>query len=482
MKNTLIFASVLFSTLYSTSTAVAGSSSGPAITIYNQNFAVVRMDLPLELKKGVQQISYDGATAHIETDSVVLRDPTGKVAIDILEQNYEANVMSQALLLSLNEGKSIDFLVNDVKGSHTVSGKIIRGGSGEPIIESEGKLRFGLPGLPLFPTFPNGALLKPTLIWSIESATAAKVNAELAYLTSGMSWEATYNIVSPEKSNELDLIGWITMNNQSGRDFEAAKIKLMAGDVSKIQDNVMVSSRFAGAAMMDAYKKESTVTEKSFDEFHLYTLGRSTTLKDQESKQVEFVHAAKVQSELVYIYDGAATEMQRYQGWDPVSIRQDQSAGSKSQPKVWTMREFKNSKTNQLGIPLPKGKLRFYRRDDDGRLEFTGENVIDHTPKDETVRVYTGNAFDLVGERKRTNYRIDLSANWVDESFEITLKNRKDSDVEIRVPEKLFRWVNWRVTAKSQPFKKVDSQAIEFAVKVPKNSEKVVTYSVHYSW
>ena len=164
-------------------------------------------------------------------------------------------------------------------------------------------------------------------------------------------------------------------------------------------------------------------------------------------------------------------------------MRQDRNYGTQSNPKVWVMREFKNSKENHLGIPLPKGRMRFYQRDDDGRLEFIGENTIDHTPRDETVRVYTGDAFDLVGERRRTDYQIDTTRNWLDEAFEIKVRNRKESgSVEIRVVEHLYRWINWQIAEKSDPFTKTDSQTIEFRVQVPAGQEKVVTYKVHYTW
>ena len=147
------------------------------------------------------------------------------------------------------------------------------------------------------------------------------------------------------------------------------------------------------------------------------------------------------------------------------------------------MREFENSEDNHLGIPLPRGRLRFYRRDDDGQLEFTGENIIDHTPKDEMVRVYTGNAFDLVGERKRTNYNIDNNQDWLDESFEIKLRNRKEKDaVEIRVVENLYRWINWKIVDNSHDFTKTDSQTIEFRVKLEPGEEKTITYTAHYTW
>jgi hypothetical protein len=225
------------------------------------------------------------------------------------------------------------------------------------------------------------------------------------------------------------------------------------------------------------------VSEKAFEEYHLYTLSRATTLHDRETKQVEFLRAEGVQAQRLYVYDGAKIDRNQYRVMSADDLRQNRDYGTQSNPKVWVMREFKNSKENHLGIPLPKGRLRFYQRDDDGRLEFVGENTIDHTPRDETVRVYTGDAFDLVGERRRTEYQIDTAQNWLDEAFEIKVRNRKDSGtVEIRVVEHLYRWTNWQITEKSDPFTRTDSQTIEFRVPVPAGQEKVVTYKVHYTW
>ena len=156
--------------------------------------------------------------------------------------------------------------------------------------------------------------------------------------------------------------------------------------------------------------------------------------------------------------------------------------GVQSNSKIWSMVEFKNSKENHLGMPLPKGRVRFYRRDTDGQLEFTGENLIDHTPSDETIRLYTGNVFDAVGERKRTAYHLDRNGHWMDESFEIKLRNHKKEPMEIRVVEHMYRWNNWEIAKNSDPFNKLDSKTIEFRVKVPPDGEKVVTYTAHYSW
>lgn len=224
------------------------------------------------------------------------------------------------------------------------------------------------------------------------------------------------------------------------------------------------------------------VTERSFDEYHMYTLARATTLHDQETKQVEFIRGTGVASKKLYVYDGASIDWNQYRYWSPENIRGNRDFGTQCNKKVWVMTQFANTEKNGLGIPLPKGKLRFYRRDVDGNLEFTGESLIDHTPKDETIRVYTGNAFDLVGERKRTNYLIDTSKDFLDESFEIRLRNHKKEPVTFTVVERLYRGLNWRITQESHPHKKTEAQRMEYAVTVAPDSEQVVTYTVHYTW
>ena len=489
--------------------AASATAQGPALTIYNQNFAVVRDRISLDLKQGANDVSFVGVTTHLEPDSVVLRDPTGKVQLSILEQNYRADTISQGLMLSLYEGKEIDFLVTNQDGAErTVRGKVIRSGyqpnwaggqrygqqfamqqsamgdwnqgAGSPIVEVAGVLRFSLPGQPQFPALTDDAILKPTLDWRIHASEAQKVDAELSYVTGGMSWEASYNLVAPEKGSTMDLVGWITIDNQSGKVFPNAVIKLMAGDVNKIEPNAQ--GGMAGDYMRAAAQEGAPqVTEKAFDEFHLYSLPLPTTLRDRQQKQVEFVRAMNVKSETLYVYNGAS--LGQYRGYNPEMIRNQPDYGTVCNKKVWVMREFENSKANGLGIALPKGRTRFYRRDDaDGRLEFTGENVIDHTPKDERVRIYTGDAFDIVGERKRTDYQLNDKNDQMEESFEIRVRNRKDTAIEVRIAERLYRWVNWTVIQKSHDFVKTDAQNIEFRVPVPAGGEQVVTYRVRYDW
>jgi hypothetical protein len=224
------------------------------------------------------------------------------------------------------------------------------------------------------------------------------------------------------------------------------------------------------------------VSEQAFDEYHLYTLEHRTTLRDRETKQVEFIRAAGVTTKQIYTYDGVKIDSSRYNGWAWENIRNDHSYGTESNPKIWVMREFRNSDVNHLGMPLPKGRVRFYRRSDDGQIEFTGENVIDHTPHDETVRIYTGNAFDIAGERRRTNYIVEQGKSTATESFEIKLRNHKKEPVEVRVVEHLYRALTWDIASSSSEYKKIDSHTIEFPVTVAPDEEKTISYTAHYTW
>ena len=477
----------------------AADDTAPALTIYNQNFFVAREYLPMDLKSGINHVEFAGIAAHLEPDSVILRDPNGR-ALQILEQNYRNDPISQELLLSFYEGKTIDFLTQRGEKQETVRGKIIRSGYvpsatyanayppptfGQPLIEVDGILRFGLPGQPLFPSLTGDSILKPTLSWLLETNDPGKFDAEISYVSSGMSWQADYNLVISDKSNSkfdvLDMIGWVTMHNQSGKTFDNANIKLLAGDVNKIQAPGTGGAIYAAEAKaMRADAMAPAVQEKSFDEFHLYTLQRPTTLRDQQTKQVEFVRATSIHGQRVYVYDGA--QVAQYGYYNTEQIRNEPNYGTASNSKIWVMEEFKNADTNHLGIALPKGRLRFYRRDTDGHLEFVGENTIDHTPKDETIRVYTGNSFDVVGERKRTNFHVESTQHWMEETFEIRVRNHKKDPVNVRVVEHLYRWTNWKLIEQSQASHKTDAQTIEFPVTIAPDGEAVVTDTVHYSW
>jgi len=475
-----------------------------ALTIYNQSFAVARTSIDLDLHPGINEITTSRVTSMLEPDSVVLRDPTGKRAIHVVEQNYDAAVVSQEWLLEKYEGKTIDFQVNTPQGMQTVAGKIIRAGfnhqagytfdgqymngqQAQPLIEVNGKMQFQLPGLPLFPSATDGLLLKPTLRWQIDVEAAAHFSAELAYITGGLDWDATYNIVAPESSDvtgneKADVLGWVTIHNQSGTEFPQARIKLMAGDVAKIQqaggygkamDRVMLAASAGPTA-------GPQVTQKAFDDFHLYDLNRTVALRDGETKQVQFIDASNVEMRRTYIYDGLGGQIQPIYGGN---VNQNRGYGLDNEnTKVLIVEEIKNGEANHLGMPLPAGRIRLYRRDADGQMEFVGESTINHTPAEDTLKVPTGGAFDVKGSRRQTEFHVDFNRREIDEDFEIKLTNQKQQPVTVKVIEHMYRGDNWQITNKSSDFTKRDSQTIEFPVQVSAKSEASFTYTVHYTW
>src|SRR5437867_8922973 len=300
-------------------------ASQPALTIYNQNFAVVRDTVPVELKQGVNNVRFTETTAHLEPDSVILRDPAGKTNLQILEQNYRNDPVSQELLLSLFEGKTIDFLVVEPNKPNTiVHGKIVR--SGYARHSQEAMQRYG--------------------------QRYAMAQSAMAYQSGGMSQP------------------------------------VMAGDVSKIQPTEVAgyarNEELAVSAAMPA-----PVSEKAFEDYHLYTLARPATLRDRETKQVEFIRANGVKSERIYVYDGLKIDWNQWRGYRMENLRNNQDLGTEMETKVAVMREFKNSEANHLGMPLPKGRVRFYKQDDDKQLEFTGENLIaPHSERRNTTRLH----------------------------------------------------------------------------------------------
>lgn len=471
MKKHLLFPFVLASFM----------SAESGLTIYNQGVAVIRETVPLDLKVGKTSISFARATAQVQPDSVVLRDPAGKVSFSVLEQGYRNDPVSQSLLLQHFEGKTIQFQKSNQAGeTFTVPGKIIRSGhvaggrSQMPIIEVGGQLQFSLPGLPLFPALGDDSILRPTLNWQIGSAEAAQFDAQLSYLSNGLSWNATYNIVAPEKGERVTINGWVTLSNHSGTMFRDAKVKLVAGNVNVQQPPVsrramMMKSEADPFAMGDA-----RVREKSFDDFHLYTLPRPLDLRDRETKQVEFLSSAKVQAQKKYLY---APFRQRFHGrWNRNPL--DSEFGR----DVLTYWEFENSEKNGLGVPFPEGKMRFYRNDEaDGNLEFVGENIIKHTPKNELISVQTGTAFDLIGDRKIRNFDAKtLGPNRIRETVEITLTNRSQSQKTITVREPLWRWSNWKIEKPSHDFTQIDSNTVEFKVTVPADSQNSLAYTALY--
>ncbi|HEX6772323.1 MAG TPA: hypothetical protein VF126_09880 [Acidobacteriaceae bacterium] len=478
----LVFALAAFST------AIAQQPAAPvSLTIYNQNFAVARTSVDLTLKPGTNEITTTQVTSQLEPDSVVLRDPTGKHDFSVVEQNYDAAIVNQDWLLQKYEGQTIDFQTNTYVDDKThrwvpifTQGKILR--ASPPLIEVDGKMQFQLPGTPLFPAGTDGLLLKPTLRWQIAADRAASFPAELSYVTTGFTWSATYNLVANagtggSASEPMDLVGWITMQNNSGVDFPSAAIKLIAGNVQKIQNTAMAAMGGVAAPMMKA--QSVAVTQENFDDFHLYDLNRTTSLHNGETKQVEFLTANAVPVGRRYEFEPSAAFAPYYAIG---SAYTESTYGLGGNTRVVVVNEFTNSLANHLGIPLPAGRLRLYRRDKSGAVQFAGEADIEHTPRNEKIRFVTGDAFDITGKRIQTNFHINTNGRFMDESFSIEVKNQKDQPVTVHLIEHLYRAANWQITEKSMDYTKRDSSSIDFPVQLRPESSTTVTYTVHYTW
>jgi hypothetical protein len=478
------------------------TTSPTQLTVYNQDFAVARTMVPLDLHAGVNEVLTTNVTRELEPDSVVLRDPSGHNLVHVAEQNYDAAVVDQRWLMEKYEGKTIDFeiqgpqVVETATGEQhtipprTIQGRIIRGGDlmagTQPLVEVDGKMQFQMPGVPLFPATTDGLLLKPTLRWQIETEKASRFPAELDYITHGMNWQATYNVMVPETTDttaaeSAEIVGWVTIENKTGTDFPQATIQLMAGDVAKIQDLRGRLQMNQTVAIQAGYARNMSpeVTQKAFDDFHLYDLHRTVSLSNGETKQVQFLDVSNVKVQRSYEFEGNNAVTQafypEYHNDQPVFERSGNT-------RVAILQEIKNSPSNHLGMPLPAGRLRLYRRDTGGQLQFVGENMISHTAAEQTVKIVSGNAFDLTAARRQTDFKVDNMRRFMDESFEIKLDNQKAQQVTIHAVEHMGRGENWKVTAKSGDFIKRDSSTIDFPVLVPAKGETVLTYTVHYTW
>jgi hypothetical protein len=475
----LTFVLVTTTTLAAGTAAVATEGEGIALTIYNQNFGVVREKRNVDVKEKMGTIQFTDVASQIDGTSVQFKSITDPQAT-VLEQNYEFDLVSADKLLEKYIDKQITVLTKD--GSR-YSGSLQSFDANQLVIRQEGE-KGGIVMVQRgdnvkdiqFDALPEGLITKPTLVWKLATEKMGQQLIEVAYQTAGINWQADYNAILNPNDTKLDLGGWVTINNQSGATYKDAKLKLIAGDVRRVQPQV--ETGFMYRAMGMAKAAAPGFEEKAFFEYHLYTLGRPATVAQNQTKQIELLKAADVPVKKVFLYDGAP--QYRFYG----GLNNDASYGSEdSNKKVNVVVEVKNSKENNLGMPLPKGKMRLYKRDEaDGSLEFIGEDEIDHTPKDETIKLHIGDAFDIVGERKRTDFHVDASSHVITESFEIRVRNHKTEPVDVLVKETLYRWNNWEITESNQKWTKYDANTIHFPVKVDKDGEQVITYTVRYTW
>ncbi len=454
-------------------TLAAPPEPGVALTVYNNDFAVVRETRKMQLPAAQSTVQFVDVAKQIDPTSVhfeSLTDPTGTT---VIEQNYEYDLVSADKLLDKYIDRRIAVMTED--GSR-YAGTLLSFDGRQIVLQGADQLYMvqrpnNVKNIE-FGKLPEGLLTRPTLVWQVATNRPGEHVAQVTYQTSGLSWSADYNVVLNEDDTEMNLSGWVTLNNQSGGAYRDARVKLIAGDVRKVQPER--PKRFARAVALDKARggaPEAGFAEQSFFEYHLYTLGRTTTINENQVKQIELLTAADVPVTKRYVFEpGGRYWHRRY--------------GEKDEYKVNIFIELKNDEQSNLGMPLPKGKVRVYKASPapPGRmadLEFVGEDRIDHTPRDEEVRLYIGDAFDLVGEKKIVDQK--QANHWRQQKIEITLRNHKDQNATVRVREHLG-YGNWEISDNSHPFTKDDAKTIEFDVPVPTRGESTLTYTVDYRW
>jgi len=448
-----------------------------AVTVYNQDFGVVKDTREFQTPNGTGLLTFTDVAARIDPTSVQITNP-GNPNFTVREQNYENNLVSGEKLLEKMIDKPITALLEDGK---SFTGQLLSAESGALTLQTADGVkiidrneRFSQIVLP---ALPDGLLLKPTLVWQVANGMGKQEKIQVTYQTAGMNWTASYNVLVRPEKKLLDINGWVTMINGSGSRYPDAHLKLVAGEVHKVKPEENLARPMmmkARGEMMDMAAAPAGFQERAFAEYHLYDLGRTTTLEDNETKQIELFDVRDISYVTEYLFE----DSQMY------PIYEDQYGGppttgeDKGQP-LKVVATIENKKENKLGIPLPAGQVRIYQEDTQKADHLIGQDSIEHTPKDEKVRLTIGRAFDVVGGKKRVSMnRIDN--NTFTQDIVIRIRNHKAGPVSIVVRDLFLPYMNWTIEQSSETYRKTDYRTVEFKFNLSGNSEKQIKYRVRY--
>lgn len=428
-----------------------------AVTVYNANLGVIKDHRKIELKSGLSNISVTDVAQFIDPTSVHI-----KLNGEVIEQNYQYDLVSLDKIVQKYIDKDVQ-LISET--SELIEGKLLAAASGQIVLQKKDGGLVMLPNLIKYRfsvgSLPEGLITKPTLVWLVNSKSSGRQDVEISYQTSGMSWHAEYVAVLNSTDTKLDLNSWVSVDNNSGTTFKNAKLKLVAGDLNLVKDMNIRGGRMDGMYMEKSVSQEQ-FGEKEFFEYHIYDLKRPTTLANNETKQISLFEASNVGAVKKYFYKSGSSNY-----YNP-----------SSPGKVNVVVEFENKEENNLGVPMPKGKVRVYKSDGES-IEFVGEDLVDHTPKKEKIKLKIGDAFDIVVNEVQTeNKRITDRVS--EQAYDITLKNRKKENIVVEVERALGLY--WEVLSSSINFEKKDSQNITFKVPVKADSETVLKFRVRYSY
>ena len=429
------------------------------VTIYNGNLGLVKDTREAKLDAGTLEVQFADVAALIDPTSVHLKSLTDPTALRILEQNYEYDLLTSAKLLEKYVGKKVRLYQSN--GAYQEATLLSTNG---PIFEINGQIHMGHSGQVVLPALPENLVSKPTLVWLLRNAKGAAQRVEASYLTGGISWKADYVMVINAADSRSDLTGWVTIDNKSGTTYSNAALKLVAGDINRASDRRREGRLMevaAKAASVD--NAERDFKSEGFFEYHLYTLDGRTTVKDNQTKQLALMSAADVPVDKHFIYHGAA-EYYRTQYGVPMSNQ-----------KVGVYLELKNSRDNRLGAPIPKGRVRVYKADTSGSHQLIGEDWIDHTPKDEKIKIKMGDAFDVVGQRTQKDWK-KIAANLYEVEWEISLRNHKKEAITVEVVEPMPG--DWEILRASHPHEKIQAFTAQWKIPVPTEGEAKLAYRV----
>ena len=435
------------------------------VTIYNSNIGLVKDTRLIEFKPGVHELKFMDVAAKIDPTTVHIKSLINGSSLNVLEQNYEYDLLNPQKLLEKYVGQKVQLAtINPETKKEEIVEATLLSTQGGNIFQIGDKIHIGHHGRVLLTRIPENLIPQPTLVWMVENRLSKPQKVEASYLTSGINWKADYVAVLNKLDTMTDLTGWVTIDNRSGATYQNALLKLVAGDIHRVQAEL--KEDYARGKVAAAEAAGPQFKEESFFEYHLYTLDRRTTIKDNQTKQMTLLDANQVPLKKLFIFSGRP---QYY-------YYQDQSSNKQ---KIGVFLELENSKKNNLGIPLPKGTIRVYKEDKDGSLQFVGEDRIDHTPKDEKFKIKIGEAFDVVGERVQTDYK-RLGRNLFEVAFEVSLRNHKNEDIKVFVEEPIPG--DWEMLSNTHPFEKLQAHLVRFDVPVAKDKEVKVKYRIRFKY
>ena len=439
-----------------------------SLTVYNGGFAVVREVRPLVLRRGVQALRFEGVPSGIDATSLSLVSLTAPGSLSVLEQNYQYNLIGTNSVLDAAVGQRVRIVREVGDRTLTEEGVLIsQPGQGRIIELDDGRVLVNPEGTIELLTRPEGLLSRPSLLWRLATERAGEHRVEARYLTNGMNWRADYVAVVNAEETRVDVTGWGTLTNNSGASYPEAALQLIAGDVRRVSPNRPMPPPMAAEADVFSSRAAAAPQQEAFFEYHLYTFPEPTTIEERETKQLELLAAADVGVGRRLIFDGTGQYFQFYRPRRPGAVGDEMSAA--------VVLELENEESNNMGMPLPAGVVRVYKADTRGNLQFLGEDQIDHTPRNETVRLYVGDAFDVVGTRREVaNRRINDRTREV--TVEVEVRNRKETAATVDVVERVF-WGDWTITDATHEHERLDARTAQFTVTLGPDETETVRYT-----